>query len=220
MRKGGFIRARRRRVGSCANRSYRKHGVERMNYAAEFATVDAVLQCEAATCGVDAFALSVIKAERQMRKLFTFLVFQAPAFRLADVPHLRKALSDNRKVYLDGFIKGWDALYPSPVSSLVGKEYQRLWSRLDEATRHRNKIFHGQLTNDKLSKPKLLDYVSDVRNWCSRLAQGAESEVGYDGFGRNSFRKSATPDLGSRLLEALESVADYKRFIQAKMERP
>jgi hypothetical protein len=202
-----------------ANLGYRKHGVERMNYAAEFATVDAVLQCGAATCGVDAFALSVIKAERQMRKLFTFLVFQAPAFGSADVPDLRKALSDNGRVYFDGFIKGWDALYPRPVSSLVGQEYQRLSSQLYEATRHRNKIFHGQLTNEKLSTPELLDYVSDIRTWCLKLAQGAESEVGYDGFGRNSFRKSETPDLGSRFLKPLASIAEYERFIQAEMER-
>jgi len=189
-----------------------------MSYEAEFATVDAVLRCPAETCGVDAFALSVIKAERQMRKLFTFLVFQAPAFQSSDVPSLRQALADNRDVYFNGFIKGWDALYRSPVSNLVGHEYDHLLSRLNVATRHRNKIFHGQLTTESLGTDDLLDYVSDIRAWCTQLAQGAESEVGYDGFGRKSFRKSASPDFDSRLRVPLTSVADYRRFIRAHME--
>jgi len=40
---------------------------------AEFATVDAVVASGAETLGVDAFALSLIKAERQMRRLFTHM---------------------------------------------------------------------------------------------------------------------------------------------------
>jgi hypothetical protein len=67
-----------------------------MSWLSEFATVDAVIGCSAETSGVDAFALSVIKAERQIRKLFTHLVFQSPGFGPADVPRLRKALFDSR----------------------------------------------------------------------------------------------------------------------------
>ncbi len=190
-----------------------------MNYTHEFATVDAVLACSAETCGVDAFALSVIKAERQMRKLFTYLVFQSPAFGPADVPSLLKALADNRDVYFEGFIAGWDALYPRPVCDLVGQEYQRLLARLKDATRHRNKIFHGQITGKNLSRSDLLGYVVDIRSWCSTLAESAQAEVGYDGFGRNSFRKSVVADLGRRYRVPLTSLADYEAFIHAHMER-
>lgn len=52
----------------------------------EFATVHAVWQSEAATRGVDALLLSWIrlllswiKYEKQLRRLFSFLVFQHPA---------------------------------------------------------------------------------------------------------------------------------------------
>ena len=69
--------------------------------------MDAVLACSAESRGVAAFALSVIKAERQIRKLFTHLVFQAPAFDSADIQNLRKVLADNRDVYFEGFIAGW-----------------------------------------------------------------------------------------------------------------
>ncbi len=162
---------------------------ENMSYASEFATVDAVLACGAETSGVDAFALSLIKAERQIRKLFTHLVFQAPAFGAADVGGLRKALADNRQVYFAGFIAGWDALYPCPVASLVGQDYQRLLARLAEATGHRNKIFHGQLTNENLSTGDLLGYVDDMvrperrrartvrRRCCIGLAGGSPAAV-------------------------------------------
>ena len=140
-----------------------------MSNISEFATVDAVLGTKADTCGVDAFALSVIKAERQIRKLFTHLVFQMPAFGPPDVQALRKALADNRDVYFEGFIAGWDALYPRAVSDLVGQEYQRLLGRLKEATRHRDKIFHGQLTTSNLSSGDLLSFVADIRSWCAGL---------------------------------------------------
>lgn len=49
-----------------------------MSYTSEFETVDLILNSSCITKGVDAFALSLIKAERQMRKLFTFLVYQNP----------------------------------------------------------------------------------------------------------------------------------------------
>jgi hypothetical protein len=146
-----------------------------MNHMSEFTTVDAVLATHAETRGVDAFALSVIKAERQIRKLFTHLVFQAPSFGPADVQALRKALADNRDVYFEGFIAGWDALYSRPVSDLVGPEYQRLLARLKGATRHRN-IFHGQLTNSSLSSGDLLGFVADIRGWCSTLGENATIE--------------------------------------------
>ena len=189
------------------------------SHISEFATVDAVLATKANTCGVDAFALSVIKAERQIRKLFTHLVFQMPAFGPSDVQALRKALAENRDVYFEGFIAGWDALYPRPMSGLVGQEYQRLLARLRQATGHRNKIFHGQLTTSNLSSGDLLSFVGDIRSWCSGLADGATAEIGYDGFGRNSFHKSAVAGLSVRHKSQFASIADYEAFIHAHMER-
>jgi hypothetical protein len=55
--------------------------------------------------------------------------------------------------------------------------------------------------------------------WCTRLGAGASGEIGYDGFGRNSFQKSAIPDLWKRYRIRLTSVADYRVFIQEQMER-
>src|SRR5690242_1145896 len=92
----------------------------------EFETVDIILASKAPTRGVDAFALSLIKAERQIRKLFTHLVYQFPAFGTADIPALRSALGASNRVYFEGFIAGVGALYCRPVADLIGPDYTRL----------------------------------------------------------------------------------------------
>ena len=112
-----------------------------MSIAEEFATVSLILNSQAETRGVDAFALSLIKAERQVRKLVTHLVYQFPVFAPSDVAALRNALGASRRVYFEGFLSGFDALYPRSVQDLVGSEHARLKARVDEAIDHRNKIF-------------------------------------------------------------------------------
>jgi hypothetical protein len=69
-----------------------------MNYEAEFAIVDLILASDFETRGVDAFSLCVLKMERQMRRLFTHLVYQCPDFNAGDVPELIKVLSGNKKI--------------------------------------------------------------------------------------------------------------------------
>ncbi|MEQ1756706.1 MAG: hypothetical protein ABL986_00170 [Vicinamibacterales bacterium] len=192
-----------------------------MNIADEFKTIDVVLASGAETLGVDAFALSLIKAEKQARKLVTFLVYQHSWCSQATVPTLRAELESSRKVYFDGLLKGWDALYPLPVSQLVGPKYAHLRARLSAATMHRNKIFHGQLTAQGLSRKDLVGFVADIRAWCEALGAGAMSEVGFDGCGRNSFRKASNATaLHASFRLRLANVAAYKKFIKSHMEQP
>ena len=47
-----------------------------MSFADEFAAVDWLVQSGVETSGVDAFALALIKAERQIRRIFTYVIFQ------------------------------------------------------------------------------------------------------------------------------------------------
>ncbi len=58
-----------------------------------------------------------------------------------------------------------------------------------------------------------------MKKWCSLLADAAVAEISYDGFGRNSFHKSARSGIAARHRVALASVADYAAFIQAHMRR-
>lgn len=191
-----------------------------MSYSEEFKTVDLILQSNAETLGVDAFALSLIKAERQIRRLVTHLIYQFPCFGCRDIAALRKTLGDNRHVYFEGFERGFDALYGKAVKELIGAEYVRLRPRIDEAIDFRNKIFHGQLTSAWLSRSDLLSYVTDIRAWCETLANGSLAEFVYDGFARDSFRKSEVPGLVDRFKLRLADISEYADFIRRCMQRP
>jgi hypothetical protein len=169
---------------------------------------------------VDAFALSLIKAEKQARRLVTYLVYQHPWCDSTTVPALKKALEGSTKVYFNGLVKGWNALYPRSVEQLVGSEYKRLRGRLDEATKYRNKIFHGQLTSKGLSRAELRALVQDIRSWCDALGNSAQAEVGYDGCGRNSFRKAKNAAaLCASYKTPLADLVAYRGFIRARMGR-
>lgn len=190
-----------------------------MSVADEFSTVDLVLASTAETRGVDAFALSLIKAEKQARRLVTYLVYQHSWCSQATVVQLKTALEKSTKVYFKGLLAGWDALYPRSVEQLIGSEYKRLRRRLDEATKHRNKIFHGQLTALGLTRAELLSFVKDIRAWCDALGHGAQAEVGYDGCGRDSFQKAGHPAaLCAKYRMNLADLAAYRHFIKTQME--
>jgi len=188
-------------------------------FAAEFSTVDLLLRSNAETRGIDAFALTIIKVERQLRRLFTFLVYQQPAFTRKDVPALRRALARNRKIFVEGFVRGFDAIYHEPLSVVVGAEYDYLHKRLDEARAYRNKVFHGQLTDRSLSRRDLVEMVQDLRHWSELVAENSLRAVGYDGFGRNSFRKSGIPDLPRKLRVSLSTVEEYEAFLRQYVQR-
>ena len=189
-----------------------------MSYAEEFQTVDMLINSTAETRGVDAFALTLIKAERQIRKLFTYLVFQFPSFNETDVSGLRSTLTQNRNVYFSGFVQGIDALYSRSVQDIIGQEYVTLLDELHRAIDYRNKIFHGQLTTARLSRGDLLQIVKSNRRWCEILAGEAMKEFGYDGFGRPSFKKSST-DVLQNYKTTISTLDEYRDFIRNHMQR-
>ncbi|TSA49188.1 MAG: hypothetical protein D4R48_03895 [Nitrosomonadales bacterium] len=190
-----------------------------MTASSEFYTVDLIVNSSAETRGVDAFALAVIKAERQLRKLFTHLVFQFPCFGVPDIGALRETLANNKTVYFEGIEAGINCLFSCTVEELVGARYRDLHPRIKEAIEHRNKIFHGQLTQRCLSREDLLALISDIRTWCEELANGATSRIEYDGFERNSFRKSPIRSLSEQFKVQLSGVECYDQFIKQHMAR-
>lgn len=188
------------------------------SYKAEFETVDLLESSTAETRGVDAFSLALIKAERQVRKLFTYLIFQFPIFSIKDVNRFREVLGENKKVYFDGFITGIDELYPKSIKDLIGDDYDKYHTELQCAINFRNKIFHGQLTNKKLSREDLFALVTAIQKWCERLATETEVEFGYDGFARNSLRKHTSP-IWKNYRVNITSYEEYGNFIKQYMER-
>jgi len=191
-----------------------------MSVADEFKTVDLLLASGAETRGVDAFVLSLIKAEKQARRLVTYLVYQHSWCNRTTVPDLRDMLEKSTKVYFNGILRGWDALYPVSIQQLVGRDYTTLRAQLSVATEHRNKIFHGQLTALGLTRTQLIAIVKDIRAWCEVVGASAETEVQYDGCGQNSFRKAPNAAaLCARLKIPLPDLAAYGQFIKKHMER-
>ncbi len=188
-----------------------------MSFEEEFKTVDLLEESDAETRMVDAFSLSVIKAERQIRKIFTHLIYQNISFTGSTIKELKETLASNRKVYFKGFIQGFNKIYPKSVSDIYGENHDKHLSLLEEAIKYRNKIFHGQLTGKHLSRDKLNEIVKNIRTWCKTLSETMKCEIGYDGFERNSYRKSANSELLDLFTVKINTIEELSDFINQNM---
>ena len=183
-----------------------------MSYDREFETIDILLASKSAeTRGVDAFALCIIKMERQSAGCSLSASF---SFRANDasIPELKAALTDEH-IYYEGFIKGFEALHPKSIADLVGSDHSGLQRLLAVIKELRNKIFHGQITGRELSRETLIDYVRGLQRWCRLLGEGAHRYFGYEGFD-NSFQKSSDVTLAFRYKFSLTGVTDYKNLLK------
>jgi len=188
-----------------------------LSYVIEFKAVDLLLNSDLPTKTVDAFSLSLIKAERQIRRIFTYTVFQSPSFGEEHIKDLRSTLSQSRFVYFEGLVNGFNQLSEQSLEQIVGGSYEVLRSQMALATKHRNKIFHGQLTNSSLGAEQLLVEINNIKSWCSEVAEASKNHIGYCGFARNSFKKSDVP-LNGKLKHHIPSIAAYSEFISNHME--
>lgn len=186
-----------------------------MDCKLDFATIDLILNSNLETRGVDAFALSIIKAEKQMRRLFTFLIFQNPAYSSADYRPLRETLAKNRNIYFKGFITGINLILPRPLSDIYGADYDKDLNELLEFTKDRNKIFHGQITLAGLGRDDLIKRINHVRKWCQTLSEKLNEEICYDGFS-DSFVKCKIP-LALKNMNQFDTIVKYEAFLNNKL---
>ena len=184
-----------------------------MNFNHEFGTINLILDSKFETRGVDAFVLSLIKVEKQIRRIFTYLIFQNPNYGLRDILELRNSLAQNNSMYFENFIKGIDTVYTKSVKEIYGENYDADFAYLKEIVKDRNKIFHGQVTNKSLTREELVERVEAMKKWSKIISDRFSEEIQYDGFGRNSYRKSST-DLGIKNLENFSSIENYRRFLK------
>ncbi|MBE7645191.1 hypothetical protein J2Q11_00965 [Tenacibaculum finnmarkense genomovar finnmarkense] len=188
-----------------------------MNYSTDFATVNLILKSSLETRTVDAFTLSLIKSEKQIRRIFTFLIFQHNSYSLEDYISLRKALAKNKKVYFNGFINGINLILPKTLKEIYGQDYDKDFHYLIEFTKDRNKIFHGQITEKGLSREDLIKRIEHIKKWCKTLGDNIKNEIGYDGFS-DSFKKSSL-ELTLNNLNKFDTIDNYKLFIKKELER-
>jgi hypothetical protein len=101
----------------------------------------------------------------------------------------------------------------------MGARYQTLFASIVQAVKAWRKIFHGQVTDSGLSRTQLLALVADLREWCTLLAKAADTAYGYDGVGRDSYRKGKDATLHTRFKVQIKSVPDYEAFLKANVAR-
>lgn len=153
----------------------------------EFATIEALWNTTAETKRVDCLVLSWVKYEKQLRRLFSFFVFQHPNITEEDVGDVVLTFAENNRLYPETFIEGITRLGVASVSEIIGDSYEELWSEIDRIKSYRNKIMHGQLTGKDLQCSQLENDVIMIVRWMAALADAADAAYGYDGVRRNTF---------------------------------
>jgi hypothetical protein len=154
----------------------------------EFSTVDTLWHSTGQTRRVDALMISWIKYEKQLRRLFCFLLFQHPKIGADTIDEVIAILAENRRLYPETFIKGIAALGVTSVPDLLGQRYVPLWREMARIKTHRNKLVHGQVTGQGIKSPQLERDVLWIVEWVACLATAAEGAFGYDGLRRNTYR--------------------------------
>src|SRR5437867_3011469 len=152
----------------------------------EFASVEAIWDTSGETRRVDALVLSWVKYEKQLRRLFSFFVFQHPKITASTLDAVIAAFAENRNLYPETFISGIKALGVAPLPKLLGSSYTKLWSEITRIKKYRNKLMHGQLTGQGIKSPQLEQDVIHIIDWISAVAHAADATFGYDGLRRNT----------------------------------
>jgi hypothetical protein len=172
----------------------------------EFSTVDILLQSDADSRAVDAFVISWVKLEKQLRRLTSNLIFQHSNIEKGVSGHegvIRNAILQKRTANHDRFIGAIYLLSGHSVKYLVGDQYPTLKREIGTAYKYRNKIFHGQQTGQSLTRSDLEKCIASMKDWCELLAKGASEHIGYNGFSKNSLQKNGKAQITEKVDNAL-----------------
>ncbi len=184
------------------------------SFSEEFKTVEMLLNSPYSTGRTDAFIIAWVKSERQVRRIFSFLIYQFPVFQKKDVQSIIQSIADRNDLYFDDFINAFNKIYPKTYKDILGTSHDKLKTDLEGISRFRNKIFHGQLTGQKLTKNQLRGEIEKIQNWCFEVAEKMYGEIGYDGFSRNSFRKSKNKNMVSDYKLQINSIDELRDFLK------
>jgi hypothetical protein len=154
----------------------------------EFATVEILWHSTAKTRFADALILSWTKYEKQLRRLFCFLVFQHPEIKEANINEVIASLAESRDLYPQTFIEGIEQLGVASVPTLLASRYAELWQEVARIQKYRNKLIHGQITGSDIKSVQLKHDILWIVDWISCLATAADNTFGYDGLERNTYR--------------------------------
>jgi hypothetical protein len=156
----------------------------------EFKTVECIWESNADTRGLDCLILSWVKYEKQLRRLFCFLLFQHPNITKESIKEIIEIIADNKELYPYTLIKGIETLSKKSFSTLLGDKFTSLSSEMERINKYRNKLVHGQITGQNINRIKLENDVILIINWIDELGNVAQKEFGYNGIDRNTFKKA------------------------------
>ena len=179
--------------------------------------VELIVRDGGATAGVDALTLTVIKTERQMRRLMTHAVFQSSAFQRKDVSALRELLVAQRGIYFEHLRKRFELISGLEVADLLEDKTGAYDADIDKVRQTRNKLFHGQLTNEMLGTTELLERTQRLSNWSRLLGEACQQRFGHGGFD-SSYVKCANVALNKRASELVPDLAAYGEML-ARLQR-
>lgn len=183
-------------------------------FESEFQSINLLLNSDCESRGVDTFCLAWIKLEKQLRKISANLIYQASDVTAADQGRMREALYSHGSLAHTTFIGAIRHLTGVTVGDLIGARYDYLKRAADASYRNRQKIFHGQQTDQRLTRDALIRSVGNIREWCELLSVGASARFGYDGFsGTTSLFKTGRADIITAVDKALKQRGweDYAR---------
>jgi hypothetical protein len=179
----------------------------------EFATVEALWHSDATTRRVDALALSWIKYEKQLRRLFSFLVFQNPKIAEGQLDAVIAAFAESHNLYPETFISAIKQVGVTSIPDLLGESYARLWPEIRRIKRYRNKIMHGQNTGQGIKSATLERDVIYLVEWISLVAQAAATSFGYDGLTRNTFSAAKRSRIATVQAYPFSTPAELKSWL-------
>jgi hypothetical protein len=192
-----------------------------IDFEKDFETIKILVESNTETGRTDAFIISYTKTEKQVRRIFTNLVYQFPAFDITHYDAILGIIASKRRLYFENFIHGFDTIYPKSFKVIVGEPTYKQFLNTDfsRIKKYRNKILHGQPTGEQLSADDLRQEITIMRNWCSIVAESMNKEIGFDGFQRNSFRKNANKNLAVNYKVKITDLTSLDNFIENNMNR-
>lgn len=193
---------------------------ETKDFFAEFETVDILVKSHTKSGRTDAFIIAFTKMEKQVRRIFTYLVYQYPVFNLNHYRQIIDTVASKRYLYFRNFIQGFDAICPKSFESIVGAQpfSQLLTIDLPRIKSYRDKILHGQPTGKNLAAEDLVKEIDLMRNWCLLVATNMDAEIGFDGLQWNSFRKNNLKNIATTYKVNITTIQGIDDFIENNMK--
>lgn len=180
---------------------------------AEFETVVAILNSKAKTKTVDAFILSWVKLEKQLRRIFSYLIYQHPAVDHENYEQIVVVLAQNQNLSPRTLIAAINLICIVTVQQMIGSDYQKLRDQLARLRIQRNKIAHGMVTGKNVDSRTLEKDVIILISWITKLAVGAKTAIDYDGLVRNTFQISKSSPSVAVLNWPFDSVVTFEEWL-------